>query len=103
MGALQESLDFYNHALKVNYYSTDLYFNLGILLLDLNKHKEASDIIEQAHLLDPNNNAILSQYMLTKKRIADWKGFLNADRFSSAKFLRHYHCIRSLLLLEPSR
>ena len=50
MGALQESLDFYNHALKVNYYSTDLYFNLGILLLDLNKHKEASDIIEQTLL-----------------------------------------------------
>ena len=86
LGALQESLAFYNHALKVNFYSADLYFNLGILLLDLNKHKEASDIIEQAHILEPNNNAILSQYMLTKKRIADWKSFPNTDRFSKQNF-----------------
>ena len=81
MGALKEALSFYDYALKSNFKSGGLFYNLGLLLLDLNKLSEATEALEQAHLLEPDNNKILSEYVMSKKKIASWDELPNNERF----------------------
>ena len=83
IGALQEALEFYKHALESNFESSDLYFNLGLLLIDLNKVVESAEAFRQAHLLDPGSNKILSQYIMSKKKIASWESLPNIRRWQN--------------------
>ena len=81
MGALKEALTFYDHALKNNFQTSSLFYNLGLLLLELNKISEATEALEQAHLLEPDNNIILSEYIMSKRKIASWSELPDIERF----------------------
>ena len=81
IGALKEALTFYDHALSSNFKSGSLFYNLGLLLLDLNKIIESTEALEQAHLLEPDNNIILSEYIMCKKKLASWDELPSFERF----------------------
>ena len=81
MGALKEALTFYDHALKANFKSGNLFYNLGLLLLDLNKIIESTEALQQAHLFEPENNKILSEYVMSKKKLASWVELPSIERF----------------------
>ena len=80
-GCLQESLSFYKYALERNHDSPNLYYNLGLLLVELNQLGPANEAFEQAYRREPNNNIFLSQYIMVKKKIANWQNIPSIERF----------------------
>ena len=81
IGALKEALSFYEFALKSNFKSAGLFYNLGLLLLDLKNVSEAAEILKEAHFLEPENNIILSEYVMCKKKLASWDELPSFERF----------------------
>ena len=90
IGALEEALQFYRYALENNYQSSDLMYNLGMLFRDLNKPHESAEAFKEAHLIDPDNNTILSQYITMKKITASWEEMPIRRRFK-AQYISEKH------------
>ena len=65
-------------------------YNLGMLFRDLNKPHESAEAFKEAHLIDPDNNTILSQYITMKKITASWEEMPIRRRFKAQYISEKY-------------